>query len=358
MAKRVNEGYFKEHYAITEKDVVFYSVKQPPFSIHGLYEPETKGDFRRLPDRVAIDTSDGVAGLYRNTAGGRIRFVTDSEYLAVQVEMPYIANRSIMPLLCTAGFDIYLRKNGRERYRGSFRPPVDMTDGFESCFHFGNRDEKEITLYMPLYNDISRLTLGLSKDAKLSAHPGYAVSKPVVYYGSSIPQGAAASRPGMSYEGIISRRLNGDFINLGFAGNAKGEDAIVRYIADLDFCAFVCDYDHNAPTAQYLQNTHEKLYKTIRAAHKVEPILLVTRPNPYYSNQNLIQRRNIVYSTYLHGIQSGDKNLYFVDGFALLGSEDTEDCFADGTHPNDLGFYRMAGGIGSVLELALENINE
>ena len=75
---------------------------------------------------------------------------------------------------------------------------------------------------MPLYNDISRLTLGLSKDAKLSAHPGYAVSKPVVYYGSSIPQGAAASRPGMSYEGIISRRLNGDFINLGFAGNAKG----------------------------------------------------------------------------------------------------------------------------------------
>ena len=38
---------------------------------------------------------------------------------------------------------------------------------------------------------------------------------------------------------------------------------------------------------------------------------------------------------------AGDKQLYFLDGSDFLG-KDYSECSADGAHPNDLGFYRIA----------------
>ena len=82
--------------------------------------------------------------------------------------------------------------------------------------------------------------------------PEYRIKKPVVYYGSSITQGGCASKPGSSYESILSRRFDCDYINLGFSGTAKGEDEIVDYIKGLEMSVFVMDYDHNAPTTEHL----------------------------------------------------------------------------------------------------------
>ena len=56
----------------------------------------------------------------------------------------------------------------------------------------------------------------------------FALSKPVVFYGTSITQGGCASRPGMSYTAIVGRKLNLDFVNQGFSGNGLGEPEVAR----------------------------------------------------------------------------------------------------------------------------------
>ena len=90
--------------------------------------------------------------------------------------------------------------------------------------------DKLVTLNFPCYGRLCELFVGLDEGATLNEAPEYKYVRPVVYYGSSITQGGCASRPGMSYEAIISRNFNYDYINLGFSGNAKAEDEMIEYI--------------------------------------------------------------------------------------------------------------------------------
>lgn len=76
---------------------------------------------------------------------------------------------------------------------------------------------------------------------------------------------------------MVCRRNNIDFINLGFSGSEKGEDAIVDYMAGLEMSAFVCDYDHNAPDAEHLVATNYKMYEKIRKAHPNIPYIILSR---------------------------------------------------------------------------------
>ena len=169
-----------------------------------------------------------------------------------------------------------------------------------------------------------------------------------MYYGSSVTQGGCASRPGMSYQGIISRRFDYDFINLGFSGNAKGEDAIAEYIKNLDMSVFVYDYDYNAPTVEHLNSTHEKMFKTIRKVNPNLPVIMMSRPK-FNLTEIEEQRLNIIKTTYENAILKGDKNVYLLDGKKL-----TELCKNDGTvdncHPTDLGFFSMAKAVGDIIE--------
>ena len=117
---------------------------------------------------------------------------------------------------------------------------------------------------MPLYGDVETVNLGLRAGATVSEHTPYKHNTPIVFYGSSITQGACASRPGRAYEAIISRKYDVNFTNLGFSGACRAEESIVDYLATLEMSAFVLDYDHNAPTLEHLKNTHHRLYEKIR----------------------------------------------------------------------------------------------
>ena len=186
----------------------------------------------------------------------------------------------------------------------------------------------------------------------LEAAAEYAVEKPVVYYGSSITQGGCASRPGNAYQNIQSRLLDFDHINLGFSGSAKAEDAMIDYIAGLEMSAFVYDYDHNAPTAEYLAQTHERMFKRIRAAHPDLPILLLSRPQPNMLNPDDIERLRIVTQSYENAIATGDQNVYFIPGPVLMESVKNEG-LVDGVHPNDAGFVSMARAMLPTLQKML-----
>lgn len=339
--------------------IVFRSVREAPFLIDGLYRPELPGNFRRIPQEVADLVSPGVARLSKNTAGGRVRFSTNADRIVLRSDV--VANRmSNMMLIGSSGFDLYSIELGEEHFAHSFRDK-DSTE----CFAVGverslpGKRMYDYVLYFPLYTSLTTLEIGLPEEAELAAPEyTYTISEPIVYYGSSITQGASASRPGLSYEAIISRRLHAQFLNLGFAGNARAEDEMIRYLAGIpSMSAFVCDYDHNAPNVDHLRNTHSRLYRAVREAHSDIPIILVSAPITTITNETWIRRRAIILQTYLDGIAAGDFNLHLVDGFTMMMGDATEDTNVDGTHPNDLGLSRMAYAIGNTLSYVIRMKN-
>lgn len=328
--------------SITEPDIIWLDAKVPPFSVHGVINDGKR--YLRMPESVAKTVSDGVHYLNFDTAGGRIRFRTDSPYIAIhcvsenQPSMPHIT------LLGQSGFDVYRKCDGEEKsvYIGSLIPPYGVKSGYSSCI---NTDGKlaDYTINMPLYDTVKELYIAVKKTAQLlPCSEEYSNSKPVVFYGSSITQGGCASRPGTCYQAVLSRRLNMDYINLGFSGNAKGEQEIAEYIASLDMSVFVCDYDHNTPDAKHLNNTLYPLYATVRQKHPELPIIFISAPNIAYDYNKYSPRREVIANTYKKIISEGDRNVYYIDGEDLFGSEDWDLCTVDTTHPNDLGFYRMA----------------
>ena len=324
----------------------FYDVEEAPFRVYGV--KLDNGYYRRLPETVAAATNDGVLALHANTAGGRVRFVTDSPRIAIHAAMDGMFQSPHFAFAGKAGFDVY--QNGL--YRKTFMPPVDMKDGFESVIDTRLSGKAEILIHFPLYANVKHLYIGIEEGSVLEAAAEYAVEKPVVYYGSSITQGGCASRPGNAYQNIQSRLLDFDHINLGFSGSAKAEDPIIDYINGLEMSAFVYDYDHNAPTAEYLAKTHERMFKRIRAAHPDLPILLLSRPQPNILNPDDIKRLQIVTQSYENAIAAGDQNVYFIPGPVLMESVKNEG-LVDGVHPNDAGFVSMARAMLPTLQKML-----
>lgn len=333
---------------LKETDIVFYDSRKTPFQIYGLVDPSVV-PFRRLPKELADNVNYQVSILSTNTAGARVRFRTDSEYVAIKAVMPTITHFPHMPFTGSSGFDLYLYKNGMQTYFKTFVPPINMTDGYESVLHFGNRDEKDIVINFPLYNDLSDLYIGLQADAAVTEGSKYRFKKPILYYGSSITQGGCASRPGNCYQSIISRRLDADFLNFGYSSGGCGEENMITYLAKLDIGVFVMDYDYNSYSQEHLAESHPRALQIIRKFKPDLPVILVTKPDILLENEDDIKRRDIIFSTYSHAIANGDRNVYYIDGYSLFGGEGHDSCTVDGAHPNDLGFWRMADVIGNTI---------
>ena len=328
---------------IKKDDIVFYDVEAAPFKLYGVMR-EGK-NFRRLPEKIAKATSEGVHHLHAQTAGGRVRFVTDSPYIAVVAEYSAVGKMPHFPFTGSIGFDLY----SGTRYFRTFVPPVTTEDHLESVVELKEKVEREYTLNFPLYSEVTKVYIGLQEGSVLKAASDYSAELPIVYYGSSITQGGCCSRPGNAYQNIITRELNVDHINLGFSGSAKAEDVMADYVAGLDMLAFVYDYDHNAPTVEHLEATHERMFKKVRAAHPDLPVLMLTRPK-YYLTEEEEQRLAVVRKTYENALAAGDKNVYFIPGPDLLNDFVREAALVDNCHPTDAGFISMADVVGKKLK--------
>lgn len=337
---------FKVESNVAKDDIQLYNVLQPPFKLYGVFYEN--GMFRRLPENVAESISEGIAFLHTNTAGGRVRFKTSSSYIAVISKMSGVSKMPHFALTGSSGFDMYVKEKDGEVYRGTFLPPYDIEDGYESIIEFESEEVREITINFPLYSDVRELHIGISKNAELTEADDYITGRLIVYYGSSITQGGCASRPGNSYQSIISRRFDCDYINLGFSGSAKGEKEIADYIKSLDMSLFIYDYDHNAPTEQYLSDTHERMFKTIRAVKPNLPIIIMSRPK-FYLDKYEEERLSIIEATYRNAVDSGDENVYFISGSELMRLAKS-DGTVDNVHPNDFGFASMAQALGDFIE--------
>ena len=326
---------------IQKDDIRFYDIEDAPFNVYGVFWAD--GKYRRMPETAARSVSDEVYRLHTRTAGGRVRFVTDSEYVAIKAHTNLLVKVSHFTLAGTSGLDLYV---GNE-YAKTFLPPQQIEDGFAGVAEFGSRELREITINFPLYTELDKLYIGLQEDAVLKEGAPYSNEKPIVYYGSSITMGGCASRAGTCYQNIVSREFNYDYVNLGFSGSALAEDEMIEYIKGLDMHAFVLDYDHNAPTLEHLSKTHEKMFMAIREAKPELPIIIMGRPQ-YKLVGDDERRREIIETTYSNAIAKGDKNVYYISSAKL-----TELCKGEGTidgaHQTDFGFASMAKALCDVI---------
>lgn len=323
----------------------WYSVKDEPFKIYGLNKIIKGEKFTRMDEDVAAKTSDGVKFLNYNTAGGRIRFKTDSSFITIKAILPDTPLMAHFTRLGQSGFDLYKSDSGIYEYVSSFMP-----GGSEWSYKSTAETDGKMhtyTINMPLYNDVEDVFIQLSEGARLLPPEEYKITKPVLYYGSSITQGGCASRPGNAYQNMVCRTFDCDYINLGFSGNAKGEDVMAEYIADIPVSVFVYDYDHNAPDVEHLKKTHAKFFGIYRKKNPDTPVIFLSKPD--YRTPSDEERRQIILETYNNAVKNGDKNVYFIDGAHIFDGVFRDSCTVDGCHPNDLGFSRMAEKINEVL---------
>lgn len=342
-----------------EVELTWYDVHEAPFSLHGFFEPKKGEMFRRLPAEVGEATSLRVERFSRESAGGRVRFSTNSPYVAIRVKYRAVGRSPHLTLISSAGFDMYVEGEYGSYLIKEFRMPYKMEDSYEKVLKTGSTQMRSYTVDFPVHAAIENLEIGLAPEARVAEARPYRDVKPVVFYGSSIVHGTAASRPGTTYPAMISRELNVDYINLGFSGSAKGEPVLARYMATLPMSIFVCDYDFNAHDAQELEQTHYPLYEVIREKNPDVPYIMITRPHGLMHKKKgfntALACRDVIMRSYLKAREAGDKNVYFIDGMSFFATAAHQtDCQVDGLHPNDAGFMRMADVIGFVIRQILE----
>jgi lysophospholipase L1-like esterase len=327
----------------------------PELPVFGLpWFSETTPRLQRLPDRLRERVREPVWNLAQSPAGGRLRFRTDSSGVEVRLRYERIGHMHNMHRIGQMGLDLYAD--------GAYWKSVYPTEAGEAegaWFTGAPRGTlRHIDLYLPLYHPVELLAVGVADDAAIAPPFPFAVERPVVYYGSSITQGGCASRPGMSYQAILSRQLNLDHVNLGFSGNGKGEPEMAAAVAELDGAAFVLDFAQNCDSVAAMAAAYQPFIDTVRTRHPRTPIICIT---PIFttselwsdaSRERLAGMRQVVRDAVATARKRGDAAMSLVEGPALLGPGN-QDGLVDGVHPNDLGFQQMAVRLASTVAQVL-----
>lgn len=294
-------------------------------------------------NRLKPDTnySTGVDKNAKCTAGGRIRFCTDSP--SIHIWGKY-GNIMVVPWFSdygANGMDIYA--NGK--WQLTLSPTDKEITGTLEIPNTSPPKMADIEIVLPNYASVEEIMIGVVPGSSIERPKPYTIQKPIVFYGSSITQGCAASRPSLTFPYCVAAYFDADFVNEGFSGSALGEQSVAVDIAEIDASAYVLEYDHNAETTEKLRATHYEFYSTIRAAHPETPIVLLSRISGGYSIglEETSQRDAVIRSTYEKAVADGDKNIYFIDGCDI--SEGNAQMLADGTHPNDYGMQAIAAAV-------------
>ncbi|MBS0202335.1 MAG: SGNH/GDSL hydrolase family protein [Planctomycetes bacterium] len=330
----------------------WYDIRQ--LGVEGQGWTENKSLYDRLPARAEGVVRDAVWNLSRDSAGMCVRFQADPGTLHARwtltkanLAMPHMAATGV------SGVDLYAKDDkGTWRWVSVGRPTAQtntqkLADGIPA----GNR---EWLLYLPLYNGVTSVEIGVPAGKTVQQAPAYAAdhSRPIVFYGTSITHGACASRPGMVHTAILGRRYGRPVINLGFSGNGRMEPEVTALLAELDAAIYVIDCCPNLSGNETAERTRP-LVDQLRKTRPDVPIVLVE--DRVYTDAWLIASKKArndgnhaaLKKSFDELIAAGTKQLYYVPGTPLLGDDD--EGAVDSSHPNDLGFMRQADAFDKVL---------
>lgn len=329
-------------------------VDAAPLTVEGRAFADRKGPFDRLPASAEGRVTPVVWELSHHTAGLLIRFRTDSDFVMVKWDLLSDAlDMANMSRTGKSGFDVYRRaKDGRWKFVRAFAPQRRNGNLGEAAWRRG----EEGLLHFPLYNGVTAVEVGVATNATFAVVD--TKKRPIVWYGVSTTQGASASRPGMAFPAIVSRRLDIPHVNLGFSGAGKMEMEMCDYVAALDACVYVIDTPGNL-NLKLMEERYEKFLRELHRRRPDTPIVLAEWR--IYSSERTMDAPMNLYLRALRDrlVAEGGWKLYYVyskDMFPKEIDETTVD--APGGHPSDLGMIQLADAYQKAIAAALKDLAE
>lgn len=337
------------------------------FRWHEFGEPEGRGwpmpDSLRLTDRLPARAKDLVPDivweLSRHSAGLYYRFRTDAAQIAARwtVRLEPVA-MSHMPASACSGVDLYAADDHRRLRWASFGAPTGAGTTIEtllSDIRPSRKGLREYRLYLPLFNQVDDVAVGVPEGSAFEI-VDHDPTPPVLYYGTSIVHGIAASRCGMAMPAQLGRKLDRPVLGLGFSGNARMEVELAGLFAELEVAAYLIDCLPNMTAEQVAERT-EPFVRRLRQDRPTTPILLIedrTLTDAWIREglqEGHVARRAELRAAYEKLVAAGDENLHYLPATGLLGTDG--EGTVDGSHPTDLGFNRMVTHLLPVLERIL-----
>ena len=328
--------------------------------IEGRAFDDTEHYFDRLPRNVTTNVNGGVRSMKHHTSGMLFRFSTDSRKLRFRW-VPY--NASVyagdnLNGIAASGLDVYRRPAGTAKWLYKTTLRIDKPEG--SLKVIGWTPGEECLVNLPLYNGIREIALGIDAKASVKALAPHAsgVTKPVVFYGTSITHGGCASRPGLGFVNIVGRDLDVPVVNLGFSGSGIMEFEMCEHLARIDASCYVLDCLWNMYMTGQRANSSERLVdvnyepfiRNLRAKRPGVPIVMAEQCDVYCGGPN--GKDVFIRKLYEKLIAEGWTNLHYLPKDKMY-SGDLEGT-VDGCHPNDLGMATMAKAFGAAVREALK----
>lgn len=306
------------------------------------------GTYFRLPDDARKSVRKPLWNLSRNSSGLSFAFRSNASDITVRYA---VSSKSFgmfhMPPTGVSGVDLYATDiEGRELWCAP-KFPLEFKDTINYIYNGltyqpRNKGCYEYRLYLPLYNTVEWMEIGVPEGAEIEFHKR-SLERPIVVYGTSIAQGACASRPGLAWVNILQRRTGHPFVNLGFSGNGRMEEELFNLLDQIDARMYIIDCVPNLSLKMPIVERTVKGIKMLRKHHDC-PILLVEHSgNPQeLSSVDKFHHRELdaeLRKAYKQLVEAGMKDIYYMSheefGFGL-------DEMVEGVHPNDAGMLHNA----------------
>lgn len=344
--------------------LVWHSPAEGPFRLSGFCFFDQDRVFNRLPLHPPQPLPGSVRTLAWSTSGGQVRFRTDSERIVIRVKLRPAAPLRNVARTAQSSFDLLRGAPRERRFAGLAVPAYDENEYQRELWRVSDRRMTEYALNFPLYQGVEKLEIGLAEGARIEPPTPFRIEGPVVVYGGSTLQGSSASRPANTWTMMLSLRLNVEFANMGFSGSGRTEASVAEALALVKRPALYILCSDTNSTLEQLQERFVPFIGILRRAHPTTPILVLPRPrwggdlrgNEDRAGKDLDTDRRTK-AAFLKGEveklqRSGDRRIHFKDG-----SDDTAADFdvesVDGSHMNDLGYYRFANKVEPVIRQIL-----
>ncbi len=320
--------YYGRDYFLLEGTTFPDSVKESPYD--------------RLPMSLKTRVRTPVWNLSKASAGLSVRFRANTSAIMVKWELLNNNSMSHMAETGIKGIDLYSKVGFRWQYVNTARPSGKENEALlvENMLS----KVREFIMFLPLYDGITSLEIGIDSFSVMEK-PKRNNSNPIVFYGTSITQGGCASRPGMAYTNIISRKLNVECLNFGFSGNGKMEVPIAELISGIDALFYVIDCVPNMNPKEIQTNTIP-LVEIIRSKNPLTPIIFlesILYEDSFFDDSlkiKLDEKNNMLKMEFDKMIEKGYQDIYFIHSTDALGND--HEGTVDGVHFTDLGFMRFS----------------
>lgn len=306
---------------------------------------DTPALWHRLPQHAKATVPERVWEYSQRSAGLAVRFATDSR----EVHAIWSGGKGMqhMPPSSVSGLDLYYREGAGESWRfAGIGPPIDGIS--IATLHEREEGEEgflEYLLFLPLFNELTRLEIAVLADASVLVPPAD-TRKPFVFYGTSVTQGACASRTGMAYPAILRRWYDRPTVNLGFSGSGKMEVELAELLAELDAEIYVVNCMPNMINSEIVEERAEPFLRRLSELRPEIPILVVEDHRPK-------DRNKLLRAAFDRVVADGAENLHYLPRAPMV--EGDEDGTVDGLHPTDLGFLRIATAMRDAIDEILRD---